>query len=88
MSSLTNLNIVAAALTLAYSTLDALNSRHGKGSLKSIAINIDGTDLTNGVVKGSVSRSTGDSRTFGLKVKPNGKVEVRFLDHKTTVSAS
>jgi hypothetical protein len=81
-----NLQLVAAALSLAYATLETLNSKHGKGSITGLTVDIGSTDLNSGVIKGSIARSTGDSRTFSLKVKPNGKVEVRTQDHKATIT--
>ena len=81
-----NLQLVASALTLAFATLETLNSKHGKGSITKLTVDIGSTDLNSGIAKGSIERSTGDSRTFKLTAKSTGKVEVRCLNHKMTIS--
>lgn len=88
---MSNIQIVAAALTAAYTLLDGINRQHGKGSISSISVDVNKTDLSSGVVKGHVTRNYAggdDSRTFSLNAKANGKVNVRFLNKRQTVSAN
>lgn len=94
---MSNIQIVAAALTAAYTLLEGMNRQHGKGHINAITVDVNKTDLSSGIVKGHVSRTYGggcgsstksDQRTFTLNAKSNGKVNVRFLDKRQTVSAN
>lgn len=93
---MSNIQIVAAALTAAYSLLEGMNRQHGKGNISAITVDVNKTDLSSGIVKGHVTRNYGggcggsksDQRTFSLNAKSNGKVNVRFLDKRQTVSAN
>lgn len=95
--SASNLQIVAGALAAAYSLFDGINRQHGKGDISAVTVSVNGTDLDNGIVKGYVTRNYGggcsgkpqsDQRTFSLKANSKGKVAVRFLDKRQTVSAN
>lgn len=90
MSSLAQLQVVSAGLMLAYNTLTSINDQKGRGSIEELTVDVNRTNLETGVVRGHVTRSYNgqkDQRAFGLTVKPNGKVECRFLDRKRTIAA-
>ena len=73
-------------IRVGFDTIQGINEKNGKGKIESLSFVVAETDLDAGTIKGSVHRSCGDERTFTLKTKESGRVQVRFLDKKQTVN--